>query len=210
MCEFSGKLVAWLDHELPFEEAAEVERHLEGCSECRGGVDAYKRASGEFGAYCDEIMESQGRRGTTSLVQVAAAIGAVAAIMALILSLPRTRVEPPAFHRMQTAAAASPAIVSKGMPAVAMSIQAVHRHHAATPVRNHDAISAAAPGQEAYAPPEEPAIQIAISADEMFPPGAVPEGMHFVADLTIAADGSAERLRLSPRLAGIERSTNQP
>jgi hypothetical protein len=53
-------------------------------------------------------------------------------------------------------------------------------------------------------------IQIAIPADEMFPPGAVPEGMHFVADLTIAADGSAERLRLRPRLAGFERRTTLP
>jgi hypothetical protein len=53
-------------------------------------------------------------------------------------------------------------------------------------------------------------IQIAIPADEMFPPGAVPEGMHFVADVTIAADGSAEQLRLRPRLAGFERRTTQP
>jgi hypothetical protein len=53
-------------------------------------------------------------------------------------------------------------------------------------------------------------IQIAFPADEMFPPGAVPEGMHFVADVTISPDGSAERLRLRPRLAGFERSTIQP
>ena len=53
-------------------------------------------------------------------------------------------------------------------------------------------------------------IQIAIPADEMFPPGAVPEGIHFVADLTIAPDGSAERLQLRPRLAGFERRTTQP
>ena len=35
MCDFSGKLVAWLDRELPAEEAADVERHLEACTECR-------------------------------------------------------------------------------------------------------------------------------------------------------------------------------
>jgi anti-sigma factor RsiW len=210
MCEFSGKLVAWLDHEVPFEQAAELERHLEGCSECRSSVDAYKRASGEFGAYCDEIMESQARQGTTSLAQVALAIGAVAAILALILAPPRTRVEPPAFHRLQAVSAVSPAIIAQGMPAAVAPVPIVHRRHAATPARNQDVNSTAASGQDAYLPREEPAIQIAIPADEMFPPGAVPEGMHFVADLTIAADGSAERLRMSPRLAGVERSTNQP
>jgi hypothetical protein len=67
-----------------------------------------------------------------------------------------------------------------------------------------------AQNQNSYTLPDEPVIQIAIPADEMFPPGAVPEGMHFVADLTIAADGSAERLRLRPRLSGFERSTTQP
>jgi anti-sigma factor RsiW len=46
--------------------------------------------------------------------------------------------------------------------------------------------------------PAEPAIQIAIPAAAMFPPGAVPEGLTFIADVTIAADGSAERLRLRP------------
>jgi len=210
MCDFSEKLVAWLDHELSFEEAAELERHLEGCLECRSGVDAYKRASSELSAYCDEILESQARRGTSRLVLAAATIGAAAAVVALILALPRTRVERSALHRVQAAAAASPAIVAKGMPAVAKPIQKVHRRHAATPVQNQGANDAAAPGQASFALPEEPAIQIAIPADEMFPPGAIPEGMHFVADLTIAADGSAERLRLSPQLAAVERSTNQP
>ena len=46
--------------------------------------------------------------------------------------------------------------------------------------------------------PAEPAIQIAIPAAAMFPPGAVPEGLTFIADVTIAADGSAQRLRLRP------------
>jgi hypothetical protein len=39
----------------------------------------------------------------------------------------------------------------------------------------------------------------------MFPPGAVPEGINFVAELSIAQDGSAQRLRLQPRLVGWER-----
>ena len=41
-------------------------------------------------------------------------------------------------------------------------------------------------------------IQIAIPGDAVFPPGVVPEGVNFIADLSIAADGSAERLHLRP------------
>jgi hypothetical protein len=42
----------------------------------------------------------------------------------------------------------------------------------------------------------EPAIQIAIPGDAMFPPGALPEGVSFVAELSVAADGSPERIHL--------------
>ena len=35
MCDFSGNLVAWMDGELAGDEAAEVERHVEACAECR-------------------------------------------------------------------------------------------------------------------------------------------------------------------------------
>jgi hypothetical protein len=42
----------------------------------------------------------------------------------------------------------------------------------------------------------EPAIQIAIPVEAMFPPGAVPEGITFIADLSIAADESVQGLRL--------------
>jgi hypothetical protein len=42
------------------------------------------------------------------------------------------------------------------------------------------------------------AIQITIPGDAMFPPGAVPDGVNFVADLTIAADGAPQEIRLRP------------
>jgi len=38
----------------------------------------------------------------------------------------------------------------------------------------------------------------------------VPDGVNFVADVAIATDGSAERVRLRPRLAGFERRTTEP
>jgi hypothetical protein len=89
-----------------------------------------------------------------------------------------------------------------------------HQHSAATPVQI--AKPSANPGaqpahsQNTYFATEDPVIQIAIPADEMFPPGTVPEGIRFAADLTIAPDGTAESLRLRPRLAGFERRTTQP
>jgi hypothetical protein len=61
------------------------------------------------------------------------------------------------------------------------------------------------PRQIANWQPTERAIQISIPAESMFPPGAIPEGVNFVADLSIAADGSAEQVRLRPRLIEVQR-----
>jgi hypothetical protein len=210
MCDFSGKLIAWLDRELSAEDAGEVEHHLEACSECRGEVDAYKRVSSEFDAYCDEAIASNAHRNVPRWVPAVAAAGALAALVALFLALPRTRVVPPAFHTPEVAIKASPAVVAKVMPATIRPMQKVRRRPAVAPAQVQNDNATFAQNQNSYILPDEPVIQIAISADEMFPPGAVPEGMHFVADLTVAADGSAERLRLRPRLAGFERSTTQP
>jgi len=44
--------------------------------------------------------------------------------------------------------------------------------------------------------PMDAAIQIAIPAEAMFPPGAVPNGISFIADLRIAPDGSVKQVRL--------------
>ena len=58
MCDFSGKLIAWLDRELPDNEAADVERHLRACSECRSRVDAYEQVSSAFDAYCEAAIRA--------------------------------------------------------------------------------------------------------------------------------------------------------
>jgi hypothetical protein len=210
MCDYSGKLIAWLDRELPEDEAAAAERHLDACSECRAAVDAYKRVSSEIEEYCDAAISSNMRRREPLWVPVVSAVGAVAAVIALFLVWPRTPVQPPLFHPSQVEESGSVAVIAEGLPAPVHSIQKIHRHHAVTLVESHEANPAFAQSQNANGFPDEPVIQIAIPADEMFPPGAVPEGMHFAADLTISADGSAERLRLRPRLAGFERRTTQP
>ncbi|HSZ21467.1 MAG TPA: zf-HC2 domain-containing protein [Candidatus Acidoferrum sp.] len=211
MCEFSRKLIAWLDRELSVEDTAEVERHLAGCSECRSGVEAYKRVSGEFGEYCDATLASNARREAPRWAPVAIAAGAVAALVALFLAMPRARVEAPVPHSSQVAIAASPAAAAAAVPAaIRPTMRRVHRRPAAANVSIRNRDTSPLQNQNSYFLPDEPMIQIAIPADEMFPPGAVPEGIHFVADLTIAADGSAERLSLRPRLASYERRTTQP
>jgi hypothetical protein len=210
MCEFSGKLIAWLDRELPAEEAAEVERHLENCAECRVDVESYQRVSSEIDEYCVAAFASSAHRAASRWTPVVLGAGAAAALLALFLAMPRTRFAPPVFHAPQAAVAASPVVNTTAAPVSVRPVHTIHRRRAATPVSVREGTAAPVQNQNAYLLPDEPMIQIAIPADEMFPPGAVPEGMHFVADLTIAADGSAERLQLRPRLAGFERRTTQP
>ena len=207
MCNFSGKLIAWLDRELSADEAAEVERHLEACSECRSDIDTYKRVSSELDAYCDEAISSGVRRELPRWLPAVSAAGAVSALVALFLILPRTPVDSRSFHASQVAA--SPAVLAEVLSAPAIPTHKIHRRRAVKPVRIENSIVPSSQNQNDYPLPNESVIQIAIPADEMFPPGAIPEGMQFAADLTIAADGSAERLRLRPRLARFERRTTQ-
>jgi hypothetical protein len=215
MCDFSGKLIAWMDGELAVNEAAEVERHLPSCAECRSGVDAYKRVTCELEALCDAQFALNTQRRSQPWVAPACAAGAVAALVALFLVWPRTRVEPRDFHLPEAGLAASPAAAEDMMFVPIRRFPKVHRRQSAPPagsfVANQDRHSVPVLDESTrFALPSEPVIQIAIPADEMFPPGAVPQGMNFVADVAIAADGSAERLRLRPRLVGFERSTIQP
>jgi hypothetical protein len=63
--------------------------------------------------------------------------------------------------------------------------------------RRSDSLAAPRGGESDWSP-STPAIRIAIPINEIFPPGAVPDGVSFSADLTIAPDGSAQWLRLWP------------
>ena len=90
MCDFPGRLVSWLDGEMPEGEAAEVQRHVQSCVECRGRVDAYERVSRGVNAYCDEAVATKVHRGAVrwELVLSAAAVVGIA----LFMTLPRARV----------------------------------------------------------------------------------------------------------------------
>jgi anti-sigma factor RsiW len=209
MCDYSRKLIAWIDRELPESEAAELERHVAVCAECREQLASFEWASRAFNAYCEATFAAATRRKLPRWLPAAgvAAGIAAAATIAAVLMLPRQHV----------------ALVPPGVPPAAEAphtpINQSQRQYASVrPTRSHNHQRASATEASARAShvrnissfPAELPIQIAIPADAMFPPGAVPPGMSFTAELTISADGSAERLGLRPRLAGFERRANQP
>jgi anti-sigma factor RsiW len=184
MCDFSAKLIAWLDQELPVEETADVERHVRTCEECRRSLDSYKQVTGAVEAYCDAAMASTVHRGLPRWVLALPGAAAVAA--AVFLAWPRVPVKPPVVYAPATVALVSS--VREPAPAPSNPIKRIRRRETAVPVRS----------QAANWVQSEPAIRIAIPAEAMFPPGAVPEGIRLYADVSIAADGSAQRLRLRP------------
>ncbi len=102
----------------------------------------------------------------------------------MFLAFPRTRIEPPPVL-IPTITAASVALPAPPEPEPAPR-KTIHRRHAVAPVQVR-----AAKWQ-----PMETAVQIAIPAEAMFPPGAMPKGLSFVAELSIAPDGSVRQVRL--------------
>jgi len=211
MCEFSQKLIAWLDRELPVDEALEVELHLGACALCRGELRTYERLSGALEAYCDAAMESSAQRSQRQWKPAVLGAGAVAAVLALLLASPRIRNTQPPNRATQAHAAAS--VVAKRMPP---RVEDGHRGEAvnrtSSPPKGKarsewrglqlvaaDSLSANPPVTTGTNwQTAEPAIQITIPADAVLPPGAAPEGVSFVAEVSITPDGSAELLFMQP------------
>jgi putative zinc finger protein len=236
MCDFSGKLIAWMDGELRESDAADVERHVSACGDCRELLAAYQQASGAFEAFCEATFAAGTRRAGVPRRALVACVAAAAAIAVLLLwplervaesparlaPAARTRhaAEEGADGRTVEAPAAISARAQAALPAARTGNNAnkARRTYAsqASPKQRPGSkgqitpTSEPSPRQSADAFPAGPPIQIDISADAMFPPGVLPQGMVFSADLTISADGSPERLRLRPQLAGFERRTDQP
>jgi hypothetical protein len=215
MCEFSKKLISLLDRELTAEEAVKMELHLETCDECREQIGVFAKVSREVDTYCHEALALNARRATPAWASLTIAAGVVTAVIVLFLAWPRSRVTP-STQLPPVAAANSLAVDGNRLPVSASQVHVhqFHRRHAVTEglrlaqVQRKDAT----PAQRmvTYDNSEEPMIQIAIPADEIFPPGAVPEGVNFIADMTISANGTAESMRLRPMLAGFERRTTRP
>jgi anti-sigma factor RsiW len=195
MCDYSGKLLAWLDRELDDEQMATVQRHLGACIDCRTQLANYERVSKALENYCAAVVNANVRakhaHWVPALSIVAAA--AVAAMFAFVFLHPR--MEPPVSNR--PAVAAQLAAVPETSPALGKAAR-------------HRRIRTRAPMQTANLLPAGPALQVAIPAESMFPPGAVPEGVNFIADVSFGPDGSAQQIRLRPRLIGFEGRTTQP
>jgi hypothetical protein len=182
MCDYSGKLVAWMDRELPDNEAADVDRHVLACAECGRRIDAYEQVSASFVAYCDAAVGQKTpmpfkRR---HWIPVLSAV-AVAAVLSLVF----VRVSVKQIPIRSRAAEAAAAVVRETAP---RPVKTVHRRRPVPRTKMANAGWTLA----------GPAVQIVIPAEAMFPPGAVPEGINFIAELDIADDGSAQGLRLQP------------
>lgn len=202
MCDYCGKLVAWLDRELPADEAVEVQLHLRGCVECRERLAKYQQVSNKLNDYCIAVTTKETQRSSRRLVPVFAAVAAAVFVAALGISLVRTYL-----HSLPVAPvlAVQPVSPPGGTPSpspqmVAATNKPVQRQHVVRPML---------PEAQNWMPPA-PAIQVAIPADAVFPPGAVPEGVNFTAVVSIGPDGSAQQIRFRPLLARLERRTTQP
>jgi hypothetical protein len=160
MCEYSGRLIAWLDQELPAEETTNVEWHVSHCTECRKAVNAYQEISGAFLACYEATMTTRPRRNMH--LWAWSGVAAAAAIVVAVFMAP-----PPAEKLSFHPPSPPPA------PVLEVEVRApVHSRHRALPAPIHRQWIAA-----------EPTIQVALPADALFPPGAVPEGFSFIADV---------------------------
>jgi len=166
MCEYSGRLIAWLDRELPDDEATNVEWHVGHCDECRKAVSEYRKVSDGFLACYESRMsdEPASKARPWRWVSVFAGVAAAAAITATIVLAP-PQLEKLSFHPP------SP------RPPAPAPIMAAAR--APVPVR-HRAVPS--PTRRPWTA-EEPVVEVALPADALFPPGAVPEGFSFIADV---------------------------
>jgi anti-sigma factor RsiW len=187
MCEFSTELVSWLDQELLPGEAAAMEQHVAACRECQQTASLYQEASHAFALYANGVYV-QGTRparkppAVPPVLLLAPALAA--ALLALFLVMPRHPADGP--PRIETLAPSAPSDALR--PRQFRSVAVAPRPRA---LRQEPA-----PAQIWM--PSQPTIQIAIPSDALFPPGAVPEGFAFTADLSLAADGSPAELALRP------------
>jgi hypothetical protein len=186
MCEFSSKLMAWLDRELPDAEAAAMDQHVPACRACREQAVAFREVSHAFAVYVRAVPPPVAYSSRLWWLVPAAIAAAVFAVFLLSPRRPPS-INPGVQQRAEVvppAPAVVPAVVPRKPPVAVSAL----RPRAARRVR----------AQPAVWQPGEPAIQIIVPADALFLPGALPEGVGFVADLRLAAAGSPGGLALRP------------
>lgn len=211
MCDFPGNWTAWMDRELAPEESERMRQHLENCAECRDRFHSYLQVSVELGAFCEEQWVSRSRRTGNRWMPAVYLGGATAAVVAMLLLAAWPRVQTPA-HLAEKSPVSISAVSPEQTPAApAREVERARRRQAPAAIRQVQRVSRQVVADDVTsATPSEPVIEISIPGDELFPPGAVPPGMRFAAYLSIAPDGSADRMRVQPRLTGFERRTSIP
>jgi Putative zinc-finger len=163
MCEYSGRLIAWLDHELGDQEATNVEWHVGQCAECRCAVNAYQQVSGAF-LLCYEATMTVQKARNRPLWALSGVAAAAAILAAFLLAPPRT--EKLAAHIPSPPHA--PPMAFELSPAPVAGVRSLRRPDP-VPVRSQWIAV-------------EPTVEVALPADALFPPGAVPAGFSFIAD----------------------------
>lgn len=210
MCDRSDKLILWLDRELPQDQAADVERHLQTCAECRGCLATYQRVSDSIDAYCDAAIESPVRQWLPSWTPALATAAAVLFLVVARGPIARGPGERP-LPSAPVTAFSSLALVhhNEGQPEARAALNPppapTHKRSRTIPAVSPAQVARSPlqthglnPAQNANWIPAQAAVEIAIPAEAMFAPGAVPQGVSFTAELRLAADGSAQELCLRP------------
>jgi len=183
MCDYENNLNAWIDCELEPDVALDVEHHLQICASCSTKVSQYREVSREFAAYHAAVPVRKSSfpwRWAT----IAAGFAAAAAMILWMLPLPVEQLQ------LQSPKAAEPPAMAFETPRPSVPAPLKKVHHQTTAKRN-EIPPAAWTGLE-------PSIEIAIPADAIFAPGAVPPGFTFAADLSMNGDGSPRFLRVQP------------
>jgi anti-sigma factor RsiW len=218
MCDFRTKLTAWLDGELSSGDAADVERHIQFCAECRDRVAAYRQVSAAFDGYCDAYCEGalaphHGQKLPRRKIAISGAATLAAAVAALFFIVPRARIRllpvPVSVPVASATVVSSPIASAESSEPAPPEVKTVS--HLAPNKRKLTPRAASRPqSPEPDWVAVEPEVEIAIPADAIFPPGTVPEDVGFTADVTIAPDGSAQQIRLRPQFTEFERRSTGP
>jgi hypothetical protein len=221
MCEFSEKLIAYLDRELSEEDSVIVEQHGRRCAECRREVEIYRTLNEMIDTFCEAAILAVPKKRQRATPRVGRAVllgtaAVAAAVLLVVLAMPVRRflwmdspvantVPPTTLH-----SAPIPSLALEKTPVVQTATAQTPRPTRKPRLsRQAGVVSTSRKRNESLWPDQAP-VYVAIPADALFPPGALPEGVGFVADVNLRPDGSAQRLRLQPQLVGFQRRGAQP
>src|SRR5438132_8334591 len=132
MCNYSAKLIAWLDHELPENEASDLEQHIQGCPECRRLAGSYEATSDLFDGYCEAVLASEQPSKMPAWTPIAVGAAVTAAMLAILFVFLPAQVEQ--IPARSPIAAAPPSIVhsTEALPVT----RSQRRQHSVAPIQS--------------------------------------------------------------------------